>query len=162
MTVDGNTVYTLRVSGGKVKSSSIRSPLVADGDKPRRSKPDGVVAERDREPSREPPRESKRGGGALTKSSFNPTSEPSVKVANCWKRIRANIEQELNPHSFNTWIGPTVLLDIAKREGVTTLHFSVPNKYFRDWLSEHQHFFQRAATVANIKGKVICMFHTRE
>ena len=50
-----------------------------------------------------------------------------------WKSVLSRLETKLDPHSFNTWLRPT---ELAGRDA-STLHVSVPNEVFRDWLSNN-------------------------
>ncbi|MBU0633991.1 MAG: chromosomal replication initiator protein DnaA [Candidatus Omnitrophica bacterium] len=52
-----------------------------------------------------------------------------------WAQILSVIKGQITPQSFETWLKPTRPLGIA--EDVVSIE--VPNKFFKEWLSEHYH-----------------------
>ena len=50
-----------------------------------------------------------------------------------WNSILARLETRLDPQTFNTWFRPTALA----WSDDDTIHVSVPNEIFRDWLTEN-------------------------
>lgn len=50
-----------------------------------------------------------------------------------WKSVLSRLEPRLDPHTFNTWLRPTAL---AWQDN-STLHVSVPNEVFREWLRDN-------------------------
>ena len=50
-----------------------------------------------------------------------------------WKTVLSRLETRLDPHSFNTWLRPTSLA----WQDDTSLHVSVPNEVFREWLRDN-------------------------
>lgn len=52
-----------------------------------------------------------------------------------WSKIAEELHANLNPQSFETWIKP--LKPVEFKDGVLTLE--APNKFFKDWLTEHYH-----------------------
>jgi len=52
---------------------------------------------------------------------------------NLWDKILEKIQQKLDPHSFNTWFRPTVMVANIGQ----TLQVKVPNDSFKAWLTEN-------------------------
>ena len=58
--------------------------------------------------------------------------EPKEKQ-NPWIRILGNLQNKVDPNSFETWFEPTSYIGHEN----DCLYIKVPNSYFRDWLSFH-------------------------
>lgn len=52
---------------------------------------------------------------------------------NLWKKILATIQKKVNPHIFDIWFTPIKGIYLNER----TLNIEVPNKFYKQWLSEH-------------------------
>jgi chromosomal replication initiator protein len=50
-----------------------------------------------------------------------------------WAEALANIKEQIGAQNFDTWIAPIRFVSRSKNEVV----LDVPNKFFRDWLTEH-------------------------
>ena len=50
-----------------------------------------------------------------------------------WKSVLSQLETRLDPHTFNTWLRPTALA----WQDDTSLHVSVPNDVYREWLRDN-------------------------
>jgi chromosomal replication initiator protein len=50
-----------------------------------------------------------------------------------WSEALANIKEQIGAQNFDTWIAPIRFVSRSKNEVV----LDVPNKFFRDWLTEH-------------------------
>ena len=50
-----------------------------------------------------------------------------------WAQALSEIKEQIGAQNFDTWIAPVRFLSRNKTEVV----LEVPNKFFRDWLSEH-------------------------
>jgi chromosomal replication initiator protein len=61
-----------------------------------------------------------------------------------WDRIKEKIRSQVNDQSFMTWFAPTV--QNSYRDGALTV--TVPNKFFKDWLSEHYRDIVQVAAAA--------------
>jgi len=60
-----------------------------------------------------------------------------------WEQVKGKIRSEVNDQSFLTWFAPTA----QKSYDSGTLTVTVPNKFFKDWLSEnYRGIVQEAAT----------------
>ncbi|MDB4285484.1 chromosomal replication initiator protein DnaA [bacterium] len=59
--------------------------------------------------------------------------DKDASTENLWDRIKEKIRSEVNDQSFMTWFAPTV--QESYRDD--TLTVKVPNKFFKDWLSEN-------------------------
>jgi chromosomal replication initiator protein len=58
-----------------------------------------------------------------------------MTLEEAWKTYRSELESSVNKQSFDTWIRPLALVveNSSERDAV----FSVPNKFFVDWINEH-------------------------
>ena len=65
-----------------------------------------------------------------------------------WQRALTELEGEVDPHSFGTWLRPTYGVAF---EDDGTLVVDVPNEIFRDWLSDNY----RAAVEAAVGGVLV-------
>ena len=65
-----------------------------------------------------------------------------------WDRIKEKIRSQVNDQSFMTWFAPTV--QNSYRDGALTV--TVPNKFFKDWLSENYRDVVQGAA-AGIAGR---------
>jgi chromosomal replication initiator protein len=54
-------------------------------------------------------------------------------MAELWQKVLAHLKDQLGKQNFETWIQPITFVSRDK----TRLYLSVPNKFFRDWLTEH-------------------------
>ena len=54
-------------------------------------------------------------------------------MGDIWAKILLDIKERIGGQNFDTWIQPTQLASIDKSE----IHIEVPNKFFRDWVSDH-------------------------
>ncbi|HOF04878.1 MAG TPA: chromosomal replication initiator protein DnaA [Syntrophales bacterium] len=50
-----------------------------------------------------------------------------------WKEIFNIIKENVDEHNFDTWIKPLKIMSMDEQ----TVRFSVPNRFFRDWLEEN-------------------------
>ncbi len=50
-----------------------------------------------------------------------------------WKKNLAILKEKISPQNFDTWISP---IKIASADG-NTISLSVPNRFFRDWVTEN-------------------------
>lgn len=50
-----------------------------------------------------------------------------------WQRVLAHLKDQLGKQNYETWIQPITFVSRDK----TRLYLNVPNKFFRDWLTEH-------------------------
>ena len=50
-----------------------------------------------------------------------------------WNRALESLKERLGKQHFETWIKPASFVSLTKTE----LRLKVPNKFFRDWLTEH-------------------------
>src|SRR5574341_26803 len=56
-----------------------------------------------------------------------------MTIGEAWKIHRSELESSVNKQSFDAWIRPIALVSESPNHVV----FSVPNKFFIDWISEH-------------------------
>lgn len=56
-----------------------------------------------------------------------------LSPADIWAKVKRQLEQRINPSSFNTWLRPVQF--VAAEEG--RLRLAVPNEIFQYWLDEH-------------------------
>ena len=54
-------------------------------------------------------------------------------MAELWQKVLAHLKDQLGKQNFETWIQPITFVSRDK----TRLYLNVPNKFFRDWLTEH-------------------------
>jgi chromosomal replication initiator protein len=54
-------------------------------------------------------------------------------MAELWQKVLAHLKGQLGKQNFDTWIQPITFVSRDK----TRLYLNVPNKFFRDWLTEH-------------------------
>lgn len=52
-----------------------------------------------------------------------------------WEDILTQIRPEIGQQAFDTWLRPTSLLSVKKRE----IQVAVPNQFFGEWIKEHYH-----------------------
>jgi chromosomal replication initiation ATPase DnaA len=50
-----------------------------------------------------------------------------------WNRALESLKERLGKQNFETWIKPASFVSLTRTE----LRLKVPNKFFRDWLTEH-------------------------
>jgi chromosomal replication initiator protein len=58
-----------------------------------------------------------------------------MTLEEAWKTYRRELESSVNKQSFDTWIRPLAL--VVENSGERDAVFSVPNKFFVDWINEH-------------------------
>ena len=52
-----------------------------------------------------------------------------------WKEVYNIIKENLNEHNFETWIKPLKIMSMDEQN----VRFSVPNRFFRDWVMENHY-----------------------
>ena len=50
-----------------------------------------------------------------------------------WQKVLGQLKDQLGKQNYETWIQPITFVSRDK----TRLYLNVPNKFFRDWLTEH-------------------------
>lgn len=76
--------------------------------------------------------------------------EPDPRAEALWGRVVSRLQDSVDPHSFNTWIRPTVGLAFDDRR----LQVAVPNDVFAEWLSDQ---YQDAVDLeaSDVAGEVV-------
>jgi chromosomal replication initiator protein len=54
-------------------------------------------------------------------------------MAELWQKVLAHLKDQVGKQNFDTWIQPITFVARDKNR----LYLNVPNKFFRDWLTEH-------------------------
>lgn len=84
--------------------------------------------------------------------------DKDLSTENLWDRIKAKIRSEVNDQSFMTWFAPTV--QESYRDD--TLTVKVPNKFFKDWLSENYRDVVQEAAKGIAGQECTVNFHIQE
>jgi chromosomal replication initiator protein len=75
-----------------------------------------------------------------------------------WAQALTTIKEQIGAQNFETWIAPIRFVSRTKNEVV----LAVPNKFFRDWLTEHYASRLEEALSASAKHAVRVMFQVSE
>ena len=75
-----------------------------------------------------------------------------------WEQVKEKIRDQVNDQSFLTWFAPTVQESLE--EGVLTV--SVPNKFFKDWLTENYQKIVEEAASSIAASKCTVAFQIKE
>lgn len=75
-----------------------------------------------------------------------------------WAQALSEIKEQIGAQNFDTWIAPVRFLSRNKTEVV----LEVPNKFFRDWLTEHYAARLEAALSARARSPVRVVFQVNE
>jgi len=54
-------------------------------------------------------------------------------MAELWQEVLAHLKDQLGKQNYETWIQPIAFVSRDK----SCVYLNVPNKFFRDWLTEH-------------------------
>lgn len=72
-----------------------------------------------------------------------------LQPADLWEQIKEQIRSQVNEQSYTTWFAPTFQESLHNG----TLTVSVPNKFFKGWLSENFHALIREAATSITGGE---------
>lgn len=79
-------------------------------------------------------------------------------MSDLWSEGLSKIKEEVGRQNFETWIAPIHFGGINKRE----ILLEVPNKFFRDWLTEHYLEMIEKVLRASTKQDLKVVFHVHE
>ena len=81
------------------------------------------------------------------------------EAAKFWESLKPFIEQVTDPHRYNTWVKPAVLVAIKVSSDTMHLHFWLPNADFTYWwINNHQQILEKATRLAALSATIVCRF----
>src|SRR5688572_23776621 len=81
-----------------------------------------------------------------------------LNMSEQWIQALADIKEQIGAQNFETWIAPIRFVSRHKNEVV----LDVPNKFFRDWLTEHYISKLEDVLSSSVKHAVRIIFQVNE